>query len=159
MGAVDIYLCVDVGDALMNLIIYSLEDVVGKSSRFVELARSMLLDLVIPSRISRSVVEKFYRKALRTGVWRKLRVEQRALILALRRWRGWVRSRVLLEIVRNIFLEIELSTFRGKALLYGVAITIKNRLAKAIDIVRDIGYILATGIMYLNNPPMLRVYG
>jgi hypothetical protein len=107
----------------------------------------------------RAVVEKLFRKALRVGAWSSLKPEQRALILALRKWRGGVRSRNLLKVVKRIFLEVELFTLRGRALLYGVAIAIKNGVNVAKDVLNNTGYILATGIMYLNNPPMLRVYG
>jgi hypothetical protein len=143
----------------MNLLANLFSRVVEDSPRVLGLARSVLLDLVIPSRITGAVVERFYRKALRSGAWRRLRAEQRALIQVLRRWRGEVRSKKLVEIVRGILLEIELSTFRGKALLYGVAIAVKNGLLRAGNVVKDVGYLLAAGIMYLNNPPMLRVYG
>jgi len=128
-------------------------------STVVEYARKLLLDLIIPDKISKSVVESFFRKALRVGVWRLLRPEQRALILVLRVWGREVRSRKLVEVVRNVFLEIELSTLRGKALLYGIVITIKSRVELLKDLLRNIGYVLALGIMYLNNPPILRIYG
>jgi hypothetical protein len=143
----------------MSFIVEDFEKAVENSSTVVEDAKKMLLNFVIPDRISRAVVEKFFRKALRVGVWRYLKTEQRALILALRIWGREVRSRKLLEIVRGMFLEIELSTLKGKALLYGIAIAIKNGSEALKNLFKNIGYILATGIMYLNNPPMLRVYG
>jgi hypothetical protein len=143
----------------MSLIVDALSKAVAEGSSLVIYAKRILLDIATPNKISKPIIEKFFRKALRTGIWRKLGAEQRALILALRLWRGRIKSATLLEIVKSIFLEIELSTFRGKALLYGTAIAIKNRLLKAGNITRSISYILATGIMYLNNPPMLRVYG
>jgi hypothetical protein len=40
-----------------------------------------------------------------------------------------------------------------------LSIAIKNGVNVAKDVLNNTGYILATGIMYLNNPPMLRVYG
>jgi hypothetical protein len=125
----------------------------------VEKAKEVLLSIVAPDNISRAVVEKLFRKALRAGAWSSLKPEQTALILALRKWRGVVRSRNLLEVVKRIFLEVELFTFRGRALLYGVAIAIKNGVNVAKDVLDNTVYILATGIMYLNNPQMLRVYG
>ena len=143
----------------MSFIVEGFEKAVEKGTVVVEHAKKVLLKLFIPSKISRSVIEKFFRKALRTGIWKSLKPEQKALILALRIWRREVKSRKLTEIVKGIFLEIELSTFRGKAFLYGIAITIKNRTGILKNIFKNIGYILATGIMYLNNPPMYRVYG
>ena len=143
----------------MSFIVEEFEKAVEKGIVVVEHAKKVLLKLFIPSKISRSVIEKFFRKALRTGIWKSLKPEQKALILALRIWRREVKSRKLTEIVKGIFLEIELSTFRGKAFLYGIAITIKNRTGILKNIFKNISYILATGIMYLNNPPMYRVYG
>jgi len=143
----------------MSFIVEGFEKAVESSCIVVEEAKRLLMGVVVPEKISRTVVEKFFRKALRTGVWRFLRAEQKALILALRVWGREVRSGRLLEIVRGIFLEIELSTLRGKALLYGIAIAIKSGSEALKNLFKNIGYILATGIMYLNNPPMLRVYG
>jgi len=146
-------------EVFMSFIVEEFEKAVEKGIVVVEHAKKVLLKLFIPSKISRSVIEKFFRKALRTGIWKSLKPEQKALILALRIWRREVKSRKLTEIVKGIFLEIELSTFRGKAFLYGIAITIKNRTGILKNIFKNIGYILATGILYLNNPPMYRVYG
>jgi hypothetical protein len=143
----------------MSFIISVFEKTIERSAPLVNYAKKVLMKLLIPVKISRSVVENFYRKALRTGIWRFLKPEQRALILALRIWGREVRSRKLVEIVRKIFLEIELSTFRGKALLYGIAIAIKNRLGVVKYLSTNTSYILALGIMYLNNPPMYRIYG
>uniref|UniRef100_A0A7C4BCJ8 Uncharacterized protein n=1 Tax=Ignisphaera aggregans TaxID=334771 RepID=A0A7C4BCJ8_9CREN len=143
----------------MSFIVGDFERASAAGSKLVEKAKEVLLSIVAPDNISRAVVEKLFRKALRVGAWSSLKPEQKALILALRKWRGGVRSRNLLEVVKRIFLEVELFTFRGRALLYGVAIAIKNGVNVAKDVLNNTGYILATGIMYLNNPPMLRVYG
>jgi len=143
----------------MSFIVGDFERASAAGSKLVEKAKEVLLNIVAPDNISRAVVEKLFRKALRVGAWSSLKPEQRALILALRKWRGCVRSRNLLEVVKRIFLEVELFTLRGRALLYGVAIAIKNGVNVAKDVLNNTGYILATGIMYLNNPPMLRVYG
>jgi hypothetical protein len=143
----------------VSFIVSDFERASAAGSELVEKAKEVLLSIVAPDNISRAVVEKLFRKALRVGAWSSLKPEQKALILALRKWRGVVRSRNLLEVVKRIFLEVELFTFRGRALLYGVAIAIKNGVNVAKDVLNNTGYILATGIMYLNNPPMLRVYG
>jgi len=143
----------------VSFIVSDFERASAAGSELVEKAKEVLLSIVAPDNISRAVVEKLFRKALRVGAWSSLKPEQKALILALRKWRGVVRYRNLLEVVKRIFLEVELFTFRGRALLYGVAIAIKNGVNVAKDVLNNTGYILATGIMYLNNPPMLRVYG
>jgi hypothetical protein len=143
----------------VSFIVSDFERASAAGSELVEKAKEVLLSIVAPDNISRAVVEKLFRKALRVGAWSSLKPEQKALILALRKWRGVVRSRNLLEVVKRIFLEVELFTFRGRALLYGVAIAIKNGVNVAKDVLNNTGYILATGVMYLNNPPMLRVYG
>jgi hypothetical protein len=143
----------------VSFIVSDFERASAAGSELAEKAKEVLLSIVAPDNISRAVVEKLFRKALRVGAWSSLKPEQKALILALRKWRGVVRSRNLLEVVKRIFLEVELFTFRDRALLYGVAIAIKNGVNVAKDVLNNTGYILTTGIMYLNNPPMFRVYG
>jgi len=144
----------------LNIIVAEFDEAFKASVKIVDVAKKLLEEVSIPKTISSAVVKRYFRKALRCGVWRNLKAEQKALLLVLKMWRGSVRSKTLQEIVKNIFLEIELSTFRGKALLFGVAIAIKKKLYKTIsNPLKNIGYILATGIMYLNNPPIYRIYG
>jgi len=124
----------------------------------VEAARQVLARVVLPSRIDGSVADRYIRKAMRSGAWRLLKPEARALLLALRRW-GPVRSPTLRSIVEGILLEIELRTVRGRAIFYGALISLKRlglALSEALGSVRRL---LCLGISYLNSPPMYRFYG
>jgi hypothetical protein len=64
----------------MSFIVEGFEKAVESGCTVVEEAKRLLMGVVVPEKISRAVVEKFFRKALRTGVWRFLRAEQKALI-------------------------------------------------------------------------------
>jgi len=121
-------------------------------------ARELLARLLLPREISGEIVDRYIRKALRTNSWRILRPENRALLLALRKW-GFIKSPTLKSILYRIFLEIELYTLKGKALFYGIIIAMKNYMHRLEEILRDVAKLLAIGISYLNNPPMYRVYG
>ena len=120
--------------------------------------KEILAEISLPKRITGIVVEKYIRKAMRLGIWRRLSIETRALLLALRRW-GSVKSPTLLSILRRVFLEIELCTFRGKALFFGILLSLKNSMNRLQNLVKSVAKILILGISYLNNPPIYRVYG
>ncbi len=124
----------------------------------VERAKRMLAKLVLPKKITREVVLLYIRKAFRTGAWRTLSPEARALLLA-SRILTQVRSPILDSLLRRIFVEIELSTFRGKALFTGIILAFKNFASRVREILRDVTKILFLGVSYLNNPPMYRVHG
>jgi len=131
-------------------------EIIGGS--IVDGAKDLLAKLLLPREISGKIVDRYIRKALRTNSWRVLRLENRALLLALRRWRS-IKSPTLKSILYRVFLEIELHTLRGKALFYGIIIAMKNYIHRLEEILRDMAKLLAIGISYLNNPPMYRVYG
>jgi hypothetical protein len=121
-------------------------------------ARKLLADLIIPRRITGEVVDKYFRKAIRVGVWRRFSSERRAL-LYLSRFLGVIKSPVLRSILIEIFLEIELYTIRGRALFYGILVSLRSHLYRLREILRDVSKLLVIGLSYLHNPPMYRVYG
>ena len=125
----------------------------------VERAKRVLAKIVLPTRITRQVILLYIRKAFRTGVWRTLSPEARALLLLSSRIISVVKSRTLDSILRHIFVEIELHTFRGKALFTGIILAFRNLASKVSEILRDITAILFLGISYLNNPLMYRAHG
>lgn len=127
--------------------------------RALERVREILKDLLVPDRITRDFVEKMFRKALRLGFWRRLRPETRALILALRVFPRPVRSPVLVSILREVFLDIELQTLRGRALFYGVLIALREAGSRLLKALADVSRLLFLGVSYLNSPPMYRVLG
>jgi len=134
------------------------EAVEGLEGRLVESVKSALARVVIPERIDGVVVERYMRKAMRLGIWGLLKPEARALLLVLRRW-GPVRSPMLRSILVRILLEIELCTLRGKALFYGILISLKSLGLTLNKALRNIPNLLYLGISSLNSPPMYRVYG
>jgi len=121
-------------------------------------ARELLADLIIPKRITGDVVDKYFKKAIRVGVWRRFSHEKRAL-LYLSRFLRIIKSPVLRSILIEIFLEIELCTIRGRALFYGILVSLRSHLHRMREILRDVSRLLVIGLSYLHNPPMYRVYG
>ncbi|MEM1831002.1 MAG: hypothetical protein QXJ97_05675, partial [Desulfurococcaceae archaeon] len=101
----------------------------------------------------------YVRKAIRTGAWRSLKPESRALLLALRSWRKPVKSRVLRSILLRILVEIELYTTRGKALFYGILEAMRKARELLVDLPGNISRIIVLGIQYMNLPLIYRVHG
>jgi hypothetical protein len=114
--------------------------------------------VALPERITGEVVSRYVRRAMRLGIWRRLRPESRALLLVARRF-GVLRSPVVTSIVRRLLLEVEVHTLRGRALLYGVLIALRDPFLRLAGLLRDATRLLVLGISYLNNPPLLRFYG
>lgn len=108
--------------------------------------------LLLPKVINGRIVLSYIRKGIRVGVWRFLSPESRALLKILTRWRS-IRSRTLRNIVAKIFLQIELSTLRGKALLYGAILAIRSNLRGLLNSTTSLLYL---GISYLSNPPIFK---
>lgn len=127
----------------------------GISRGHVELARRLVVEYLLPGEINRDVVEHYVRKALRSNAWTRLKRESRALLLATRSLKT-IKSRVLRGILEEIFLEIELSTLRGRAVFYGVLLALRQGL---IHILGDIKRIITLGVGYLNLPLPWRILG
>jgi len=72
-------------------------------------------------------IEKYIRKAMQTRTWYCLERIQRAILILTRRL-PLIKSPVLKSILYRIFLEIEMFTTRGKALFYGIIISMHNTL-------------------------------
>jgi len=121
-------------------------------------AKEILAKMIIPKKVTGEVVSRHIRKAIRIGAWRYLQQESRVLLIVARRWR-MIKSPILRSVLYRIFLEIELFTFRGKALFYEIIISMKNSLYKLYELVKAYSKLLTIGILYLNNPPMYIVYG
>jgi len=115
----------------------------------------LVVEHLLPGEINRDVVEHYVRKALRSNAWTRLKRESRALLLATRSLKA-IKSRVLRGILEEIFLEIELSTLRGRAVFYGVLLALRQGL---IHILGDIKRIITLGVGYLNLPLPWRILG
>ena len=122
-------------------------------------AKEILTHILIPEHIDSKLISYYYlRKALRVGAWRSLSREARALlIVASRVSLKTVKSRVLKEVLKSVFLEIELHTLKGKALLYGILTQLRRGVSKLVDILKDVTKLLCLGISYLNNPLAYKV--
>lgn len=122
-------------------------------------AMDILSRIVLPREITGEAIEKYLRKALRTRAWRRLSPESRALMYILRNWRGRIESYILRSILKNLFLQIELFTLRGRALLFGIIQIMKNPIYELGEVLQDTKRLLTLGIFYLNNPFTYRIYG
>ena len=128
------------------------------SSYILEQAKGYLLELITPKRIVSDIIEYYVRRALRLGIWRKLKPEAKALLQVLRKWSKPIKSPLLLTIVKHILLEIEIHTFKGKALLMGLILVLQKSKLYTFKLLQDIKKILLLGISYLNNPLMYRFH-
>jgi len=128
-------------------------------SQLATRAKEILAELTIPKTITRPVIEHYLRKAFRTGAWRALAPETRALLLVSSRILNAVKSPILASLLRRVFTEIELFTFRGRALFTGIILAFRNFTSRALEILRDVAKILFLGVSYLNSPTMYRVHG
>jgi len=127
----------------------------GVSGEAVEEAFRRLREAINPDVIDKAIIERYIRKAVRTGAWRSLRYESRSLLLA-SRYLPRVRSPVLRSIILDIMASIDLYTTRGKAIFYGVLVALKQGLVNALNNLRRI---ITLGIAYLNLPDLWRTLG
>jgi len=93
-----------------------------------------------------------------------LKPEARALILALRKWKNKINSPTLKTILEEIYVEIELNTLKGKALLYGVTIALRDGILQYLNTTQEtinslLKKLICIGISYLSNPPLYRHLG
>jgi len=129
------------------------------SSPLAERARGILAKATLPRVITSAVIDRYVRKAWRSGAWRSLPREARALLLLARRVVAVVRSPILRRVLERIFLEIELSTLRGRALFAGIIAVLEKGVLRARDILGSLGRVLVIGLSLLNSPPIYGVRG
>ncbi|MEM1510003.1 MAG: hypothetical protein QXZ48_08635 [Zestosphaera sp.] len=118
--------------------------------------KQLILRELPPAGFTSDVIEKMFKKAVRLKIWKNLKPEARALILALRKWKNKINSPTLKTILEEIYVEIELNTLKGKALLYGVTIALRDGL---LEVIQSVKSLLCLGISYLSNPPLFRFLG
>lgn len=118
--------------------------------------KQLILRELPPAGFTSDVIEKMFKKAVRLKIWKNLKPEARALILALRKWKNKISSPTLKTILEEIYVEIELNTLKGKALLYGVTIALRDGL---LEVIQSVKSLLCLGISYLSNPPLFRFLG
>ncbi|MEM4607891.1 MAG: hypothetical protein QXV93_06955, partial [Zestosphaera sp.] len=76
--------------------------------------KQLILRELPPAGFTSDVIEKMFKKAVRLKIWKNLKPEVRALILALRKWKNKISSPILKTILEEIYVEIELNTLKGK---------------------------------------------
>ena len=108
--------------------------------------------------MTRQVIEKYIRKAFQIRAWHHLtRLDKSILILTRKLPR--IKSPVLKTVLKKILLKIELHTIRGKAILYGIIISMHKTINKLQELLKNISLLLTIGLFYLNNPTIYRIYG
>ncbi|MEM4717505.1 MAG: hypothetical protein QXE81_01940 [Desulfurococcaceae archaeon] len=132
----------------------------GLTEQLVESVKSLMIRVISPSFDPvGGMVRVYVRKAIRTGAWRSLKPESRALLLALRSWRKRVKSPLLLSILARIFIEVEMYTTKGKAIFYGILEAMKKARELLVDLPGNISRIIVLGIQYMNLPLLYRIHG
>ena len=114
-----------------------------------EEALNNVVNELIPKEVTKKTIIKYVTKARRVKAWHKLPKELRALLLTASKTLSKVKSQTLKQILQKAFMNIELQTLKGKALLIGYTIKITQKLKNLNP--------LYLGITYLNNPPQYRV--
>ena len=115
----------------------------------LERAKAYVSALLLPQDIDRSVIRRYFRRALRNKAWSRLSREARALLYLASRIVDRVKSRLLRGALLNIFLEIELAVARGRALLVAVA----HLLSKGLKPLKNsLGKLVVMGLNILNHP-------
>ena len=130
----------------------------GAGPHVLENAKQLASKVLLPQRITGTLIAKYIRKAMQAGAWLHLPREARALLFLARRL-TLARSPVLTEVLRRLLLEIELHTTRGQAVLYGIIVALKQAPGLLKNLTNTLHIILYLGISYINNPPHLRIYG
>jgi hypothetical protein len=103
-------------------------------------------------KIDLKTVESMIRRSMRLGAWRKLPEEKRAFLRAIRNFlkRGQkIASNIVIDILKKIYMEIEIHSLRGKAILIGILI--RTRRNNSID-TENPEELLVEGLQYINRP-------
>ena len=120
--------------------------------------KSKLTMILLPSEITGNYMRKYIRKALANRSWHLLTKLERSLLWLTSKIVPTVKSPVLKKIIQQILLKIELATTKGKALYYGILLSLKKA-RKIEEIVQNLVETLYIGLSYINNPPTYRIYG
>ena len=144
----------------MTILEAGLAELAGEElgQQITEKAKELLAQIILPQEITRQTIEKYIRKAIQIRAWHHLKRLDKA-ILTLTRKLPKIKSPTLKTILQKILLQIELHTTRGKALFYGIIISMRNTMHKLHELLKNIPRLLTIGLFYLNNPPIYRIYG
>lgn len=123
-----------------------------------EFIEKLIMEKFLSDNITPRMIERYIRKALQSRVWYYLSQVDKAILILTRRLLR-IKSPVLKQVLKKIFLKIELYTIRGKALFYGLLIAMVNPLYRLEEVIHNIKRVIILGIQYLNNSPIYRIYG
>lgn len=136
----------------------TLVEYVSEKARLDEKVKSIISRILLPKRYTGQILRRYVRKALINKSWYTLLRIERLLLWLTSKIVSIVKSPILKRVIDEIVLKIELASLKGKALYYGVLLLIK-KLKRIEEILENIVEVLYTGISYINNPPLYRVYG
>ena len=119
---------------------------------------NVVAEVLLPKVIDRRVIESYIRRALRNRSWFKLTRFQRALLKASSKVVEVVKSPVLADVLKKVFLEIELHSLKGRALYFGLLIALSMGESLS-NLLSRLTYVMMLGINYLSTPLLYRVYG
>ncbi|ADI31985.1 hypothetical protein [Staphylothermus hellenicus] len=144
----------------MTVIVAGLAEKLGEGlgQQIIGKAESIVAEIILPKKITSNIIGKYIRKAIQNHTWYNLPRESRILLILTRRL-PIIKSPILKNILRKIFLKIELATTRGKAIFYGAIIAMKNGIQSLKNLIHNAKRLLTLGIFYLNNPTHYRIYG
>jgi len=130
----------------------------GLGQQITEEAKELLAQIILPQEITRQTIEKYIRKAIQIHAWYHLKRLDKSILILTRKLPK-IKSPTLKSILHKIFLKIELCTTRGKALFYGIILSMQNTMYKLYDLLKNVSRLLTIGLFYLNNPITYRIYG
>ena len=129
-----------------------------ENESLLENAKRLAQKILLPHKITGTLINKYIRKAMQQRIWNRLPKETRILLVLARRLTR-IKSPFMKQVIKNILLTIEQHTTRGKAIIYGIILYIRKTGQITSILKTKIHTILYLGITYLNNPPNLRVLG
>jgi len=141
----------------MTFLAAGLEKIVseGLGQQIIEKAKSIVAEILLPKEITGKIIQNYIRKAMRTGKWRTLAKEAKALLLVAKRL-PQIKSLTLKDLLFKIFLEIELKTFQGQAYFHGALIALISPIHRINELLYRPKKLLILGIFQLNTPPLYR---
>jgi len=128
-----------------------------------EQVMDLLSKIILPRQFNKAVLKRYFRRALNNGAWYRLSKVERSLLWLTIRIIDKIKSPILYNSIKKILLNIEMNTFRAKALYHGLIIYM-HRIANKInitikEILSNIKTIFYLGLDHINNPQIYKIYG
>lgn len=113
--------------------------------------------LILPKEITKSIVQKYIRRAIHNKSWFMLPRERRALLKALILAQiTVVKNSKLKSLILEAIEFIEKHSVKGKAILYGLIIVFNRFKTRVEPWFLKLETLLYLGINYLSNPSLFR---